>query len=448
MILTNATVVTMDPQRRILQGDVRVAAGRIAEIGPGLRPSPEEPIRDLRGKVLIPGLIQGHVHLCQTLFRNVAEELSLLDWLRTRIWPLEGGHNPSSLYATARLGIAELLGGGTTTILDMGTVHHTEAVFEAARESGIRAVIGKAMMDAGQGVPPSLQERTDASLKESFDLMERWQGAEGGRLGYALAPRFVPSCSPALLAAVAEAMSRGARVHTHASEMLGEIELVRSLTGMENLEYLHSLGLLSSSTTLAHCVWVEEGEMDLLVAAGAHVAHCPGSNLKLSSGIAPIPRYLERGISVCLGSDGAPCNNRLDTFEEMRLAGLIQKPIHGPRAMPARAVFELATLGGAAAVGLSEEIGSIEVGKRADLVALDLRGSGAWPAGDLYACLVYTADRRAVDAVWVDGELVAEGGRLTRQPLEETLALVDAEAPGVFRRAGLDGLWEAHLGGL
>lgn len=446
MLLTDATLVTMDEQRRVLQGDLRISGDHIAALGPHLQPLPGEEVRSLRGQVLLPGFVQGHVHLCQTLFRNAAEELRLLDWLKQRIWPLEGAHTPASLYATARLGIAELLLGGTTTILDMGTVHHTDAVFEAARESGIRAFIGKAMMDAGAEVPPTLQESTEHSLRASFDLFERWDGAAGGRLRYAFAPRFVPSCSEVLLREVAAASARGARVHTHASEQEEEIALVRQMTGRDNLVYLDELGLMGHRTTLAHCVWTTDGEVDLLARSGAHVAHCPGSNLKLASGIAPVPRYLERGISVCLGADGAPCNNHLDIFAEMRLAGLIQKPRLGPLAMPARTLVELATRGGAAAVGLSDQIGSLEVGKKADLVALDLRRIGVWPMSDVYACIAYSAGRESVRAVWVDGALVAEDGQIRAQPIAETLDLVDAEGPGVFTRAGLSAGWRTGGG--
>lgn len=447
-LLKGATLFTMVPGEAPAVADLRIRGSRIDAIAPSLQPLPGEEIVDLKGKVLLPGFVQGHIHLCQTLFRNVAEGLSLLDWLKDRIWPLEGAHTPDSLYATARMGIDELLLGGTTAILDMGTVHHTDAIFEAAKDRGIRAVLGKAMMDEGEGIPDTLKETTDSSLQESFDLKSRWEGSSGGRLGYAFAPRFVPSCSEALLKEVAKAMAKGARVHTHASEMLDEIALVKAQTGMDNLAYFDHLGLMGEGLTMAHCVWVQEAEFPILKGAGCHITHCPSSNMKLASGIAPVPRLLKEGINVCLGADGAPCNNTLDAFMEMRLAGLIQKPIHGPAAMPAMTLLDMATRRGALALGLGDEVGTLEVGKKADLQVLDLNTLGSFPTGELAAAIVYGAGRAGVRDVYVDGAQLVKDGALTRGDQRETLSLVNKSGPGVFKRAGLGELWGGYGGGL
>jgi 5-methylthioadenosine/S-adenosylhomocysteine deaminase len=412
-------VVTLDEGRRVGRWDLLIGPdGRIAALDLPAPPAPGEETVDARGMVVLPGLVQAHVHLCQTLVRGLAEDLPLLRWLRERIWPLEAAHDPASMGASARLGIAELLLGGTTAVLDMGTVHHTDALFGAAEAAGIRYTGGKAMMDTGEGIPPGLRETADGSLAESEALAGRWHGGAGGRLRYAYCPRFVLSCSTALLRAAGQrAGAAGLLVHTHASEQLDEVAAVRRRLGAPNIRALAALGLAGGNACLAHCVWPEPDELDVLAAGGATVVHCPSSNLKLGSGIAPLGAYLDKGINVALGADGAPGNNRLDAWEEMRLAGLLSKVQAGVGAVPAGRVLELATRGGARALGLGEEIGSLEVGKQADVVVVDLDGPHAYGFGeerpeDVSTRLVYNARAADVRAVLVGGRVVVRDGRL------------------------------------
>src|SRR5262249_23822623 len=310
----------------IVRGHVSVRDGRIAAIGPDADRAPHERTIDAAGGCILPGLIQTHVHLCQTLFRGYADDLPLMDWLRRRVWPLEAAHTAATLRAATRLATTELLLSGTTAILTMETVHDTEAVFEAAGESGIRATIGKCMMDSDDEVPKRLQEQTRASVDESVALHRRWHGAFGGRIRAAFAPRFAVSCSRELLHEVAAlSAEQHALVHTHASESREELAMVKQLSGgLSNLEYLAAVGLASPHLCTAHCVWIADREQALLAERGVKVLHCPGSNLKLGSGIAPVAKMHARGITVSLGADGAACNNRLDMFEEMRLAATLQ----------------------------------------------------------------------------------------------------------------------------
>ncbi|MBC7326065.1 MAG: amidohydrolase family protein, partial [Moorella sp. (in: Bacteria)] len=234
ILIKNGTLVTMNPGREVFQGDIYIVDDRITAIGQ--TPVTADRVIDASGQLVIPGLIQPHIHLCQTLFRGRADDLELLDWLRLRIWPLEGAHDPESLYYSALLGIGELFLSGTTTIVDMETVHHTGAAIEAIAKSGIRAFTGKVMMDSGQDVPASLRETTTASLKESVDLLEKWHGYDGGRIWYAFAPRFVVSCSEDLLLEVKKlARHYGVKIHTHASENRGECDLVEKLHGRRNV---------------------------------------------------------------------------------------------------------------------------------------------------------------------------------------------------------------------
>ncbi len=409
ILIRGGLLVTMGP-RGVIEGDLFIKDGRIASIGE-IAPSSEMKVLDVQGKVVIPGLVQTHIHLCQTIFRGMAEELPLSQWLQKRIWPLEAAHFPDSVYISALLGLIELIRGGTTTILTMETVRHTEMTFKAAEESGIRAVIGKAMMDAGDNLPEGLRETAEESLEESLKLWEEWRGRGEGRLRGCFAPRFAPSCSENLLEKVGEeSREKGILIHTHAAETREEIESVGRAKGMGEIEYLDKLGLTGERLLLAHCIWLDEGEMDILARTKTRVLHCPSSNLKLGSGIARICQMKAKGISISIGADGAACNNSLDGFWELRLAALLQKVIEGPQALGAEEAFRMATLGGAEALGLEREIGSIEEGKMADLVVLN--PNHLLSPEEIFSTLVYATQSSEVEVVIVGGEVLYQGGRV------------------------------------
>ncbi len=257
-VIRNATILTLNDAREIVDGAVTVSGGRITAVG-------KEPDRgadrviDARGGYLLPGFVQTHIHLCQTIFRSYADDMPLLEWLRRRIWPMEAAHTPATLRASARLAAAELLLSGTTTALTMETVHDTDVVFETLADVGLRATVGKCMMDSDSEVPARLREQTLQSIDESVALHKRWHGAAGGRLRAAFAPRFAVSCSRELLEAVGSLSTAGGiLVHTHASESRDEVEVVRQLSGgLSNLEYLAATGLATDQLCAAHCVWVD-----------------------------------------------------------------------------------------------------------------------------------------------------------------------------------------------
>lgn len=440
LAIRGATVVTMDPRRTVRVCDIVIdPRGRIDALAEPDDNVPAERSIDASGMIVVPGLVQAHLHLCQTLFRGLAEELPLLAWLRERIWPLEAAHDPASLRASARLSIAELFLGGTTAILDMGTVHHTDTLFETAAETGIRYTGGKALMDAGDGVPAGLLESTANALRESDRLAHAWHEREDGRLRYAYSPRFALTSTYDLLRSVgARARANHMLVHTHASEQKEEIDLVRRRFGASNIRLLANLGLAETNACLAHCVWPESDEIDVLASGGATVVHCPSCNLKLASGVAPIADYLDNGVNVALGADGAASNNRLDAWEELRLAGLLASFRRGPGAVGAADLFEVATLGGARALGLDADIGSIEPGKFADLVIVDLRRAHAAGADDdVYTGLVYSARATDVRSVLVGGQLVVEDGVLTAFSEAEAVAEAATQRDLLLARAGL-----------
>jgi 5-methylthioadenosine/S-adenosylhomocysteine deaminase len=428
----------MNDRMDVISGAVSVRNGRIASVGaePAVQ---HDVIIDAGGDYLLPGFIQTHIHLCQTLFRGYADDLRLLDWLRRRIWPMEAAHTRASLRAAARLACLELLRGGTTSILTMETVHDTDAVIESAAETGIRATIGKCLMDeTTPDAPARLRQDGARGLEESVALMREYDGTSEGRIRIALAPRFALSCSRPLLEAIAATSARERLlVHTHASEQREEIALVRQATGTANIQYFADAGLVSPRLNVAHCVWVDEYERALLAAADVKVTHCPGSNLKLGSGVAPVAEMHAQGICVSLGADGAACNNHLDMFSEMRLAATLQAMRREPGALPARTALWMATRNGARALGLDADVGSIEVGKKADLIRVDAHAAHLTPAPDPMSALVYAARATDVRLTMVDGDiLVRDGAAISLDSLEIARTARD-EAERLAARAGL-----------
>jgi len=437
ILIKGGTLLTMDEHNPIVSGDLLIRDSRISSIG---QTGETADINiDAAGCAVLPGFVQTHLHLCQTLFRGAADDLPLLDWLKKRVWPMEAAHTAESVRASARLGVAELIKGGTTCALTMETVNHTGEVFKVVDESGFRAIVGKCMMDKGDDVPRALHEETDNSIKESLSLLESWHGKADGRIGYCFAPRFALSCTHELLSRVGQlAQERGVMVHTHASENKDECAWVENATGLRNVVYLDSLGLSGRHVMLAHCVHLDAAEFEILRNTQTNVAHCPSSNLKLGSGIAQITRMLEEGISVSLGADGAACNNRLDMFTEMRTMALLQKVLHGPEAIPAHQSLRMATYGGAKALGLEQQIGSLEIGKRADVIIVKLDSLHSTPhASELISALVYSAQTSDVRSVLIDGEIVMKDRNLLT--LDEGAIVSDAgrESSALLTRAGI-----------
>jgi 5-methylthioadenosine/S-adenosylhomocysteine deaminase len=437
ILIKNGTLVTMDEADTIVNGDLMISDGRIT--GVDARADRADVVIDASSCAVLPGLIQTHIHLCQTLFRGAADDLSLIDWLKKRVWPMEAAHTPSSIRASARLGIAEMIMGGTTCALTMETVSDTDHVFRAVEESGFRATVGKCMMDKGDEVPAGLREETEDSIRESLALLDEWHGRANGRIRYCFAPRFAISCTRELLERVSKiARERGVMIHTHASENRTEIEMVERETGKRNVAYLDSLGLTGPDVLLAHCVHLDNSEMETMARTGTHVAHCPSSNLKLGSGLAPVKEMLERGISVSVGADGAPCNNRLDAFTEMRIAALLQKVLHGADVLSARETLRLATTNGARALGLESEIGSLEKGKRADVIVLDLNRLHSSPRPvDIISGIVYSAQPGDVKTVIIDGQVVMRDRKLMTMDEQQVIDEANQEAELLSKRVGL-----------
>lgn len=411
-------IITSDSKNRILKDTaVEVTNNKISAFvqADKIEKHNYDEIYDVQNLTLIPGFIQTHVHLSQTLFRGLADDLPLLDWLQLKIFPFENSHTKESLKATAQLSINELLMGGTTTFLDMGTLRYGEVVLQEMIDSGIRGFSGKCLIDIND-LYPDFKSTTENELKDIETLANGFHNSGEGRVKYSFSPRFVLSCTEKLLKESKEIMEDypGSVYHTHSSESVDEINEVRKRFQKENVEYFNSIGVLDDYTVLAHCVHTSDSERKMLKEKQTKIAHCPSANMKLGSGIAPIFQYLREGISVTLGADGAPCNNNLSIFNEMRLASLIQKPIHGTEVMDAKTLFRMATIEGAKALHIEDEVGSIEVGKKADLVLIDLDSfSNSYSDSDesIYSDIVFSSATENVKSVMVDSNWLVKDRR-------------------------------------
>jgi cytosine/adenosine deaminase-related metal-dependent hydrolase len=370
--------------------------------------------------------------------RGMADDLPLLDWLRRRIWPLEAAHDAHSLRASAELGLLEAMSAGTTTLLDMGTVRGYEAVFEACSRAGIRCVGGKTMMDVGDAVPKGLRETTKESLDQSDALRKHWHGEEDGRLLYAYAPRFILSCSEALVRGAAErATEHEVLMHSHVAEHPDERAAVREVLGDDDVAVMRKWGFFGPHAILAHGVQLTDAEAEAVARDGTRIVHCPSANLKLGSGIARVADLDRFGVKLALGADGAPCNNNLDPWVELRHAALLAKVRTGVTTLPAKRAFRLATIDGARALGLGDVTGSLEVGKRADVAVVRIDSPHAEPGGDVYSKLVYACSSRDVAHVFVDGSHVVRFGEHERLDAEHVLAHAREEAHKLSKRADL-----------
>jgi cytosine/adenosine deaminase-related metal-dependent hydrolase len=412
MILSGTVVA--DSSTVVHDGSVVVAGDRIEAVGDrddlvDAYPAHEEVNYDL----IAPGQVGAHVHSVQSLGRGIADDRELLDWLFDYVLPMESTLTGDEMETAARLGYLELVESGVTTAIDHLSVAHGDRAFEAAGDLGIRGLLGKVLMDRRS--PEGLLEDTDAALAESEDLIESYHGAFDDRIRYAVTPRFAVSCTEACLRGARDLADAhdGVRIHTHASENRSEIETVEGDTGMRNIHWLDEVGLTGEDVVLAHCVWTDESERDVLAETGTHVTHCPSSNMKLASGVAPVEAYLDRGINVCLGNDGPPCNNTLDPFTEMRQASLLGKvDALDPTATPAGTVFEMGTVNGARAAGF-EDVGALREGWKADLIGLSTDVTRATPLHDVLSHLVFATHGDDVAFTMVDGEVLQRDGEVT-----------------------------------
>jgi 5-methylthioadenosine/S-adenosylhomocysteine deaminase len=433
VLLRGGKLITMNPKGDCFNGDILVEDGLIKKIAKKITKPANAKIVNCQDTFVIPGLIQAHTHLCQALFRGEADDLTLLNWLKKKIWPMEAAHTKASLKASAQIGLLEMQKLGSTSILDMGTVHHTNILFETARASGMRYWGGKCLMDRKSQSGP-LWQTTQDSILETEKLIAEWHKAND-QVHYVISPRFAVSCTEKLMIECREIHKQHKLLfHTHASENKGEIELVKKLTGSNNIAYFGKLNLLGPNTVLVHAVHPKKSEVDLVKKTKTKLVHCPSANLKLGSGFAPTEEYRKHNITVGIGSDGAPCNNTMDPFMEMRLAALMQKPLCGSTAMPAKSAFSMATINGAKVLGADKEIGSLEVGKKADIAIVNRSHPSVATVEDPYSALVYSCSGRDIEHVMINGHFVVFNKESLMFDEDEVLAVAKKEKQKLLKR--------------
>ena len=411
LLVLNGTLVTMDKDRRVIaDAAVAINKGRLVAVGTRrdivrLYTAPET--LNAAGKVIIPGLINGHTHIPMTLFRGLADDLDLQEWLTKYIFPAEAKNvTEDFVRAGTRLGLAEMIRGGTTTYCDM--YYFEDAIADETAKAGVRGVLGETVIDF-----PVADNKTNAEAMAYVErFVQKWQGHE--LIVPAIAPHAPYTVSEEHLKAVRAFSDRtGAPIVTHISETKREVDDSIKAHGASPVEYLSRIGFLSDRVIAAHMVWPNDGEIAILKRAGVGVVHNPQSNMKLASGVAPVPKMMAEGLKVGLGTDGAASNNDLNMWEEMDTAAKLHKLIsNDPKVMSAQQAFELATIRGAGALHLEKEIGSIEKGKRADLVIVNRDSLNQIPVYNIYSDLVYATKASDVETVIINGKIVMRERRL------------------------------------
>ncbi len=405
------------PEPEIIEGDLGIEDDRIVHIGITPGDFVPDKIIDASTKIIMPGLVNAHTHIAMSLMRHYADDLPFWEWLNDRILPMEEKLTPDDVYTGSLLSIAEMIRSGTTTFADM--YFFMDAVAEAVAESGIRANISRGLV---------FNEAADLKkLDIGVKLFHDWHKKAGGRIHVDLAPHAPYTCGPEYLEHVRKSAEElGAHIHTHLSESRKEIETIYSLYNSSPVAYMEKLGIFRQKTFAAHCVYVSFDDIRILADYDVSVVSNPGSNFKLGNGFAPVPRFLNAGVNVALGTDGPASNNNLNIFEEMNLAALVNKAVsEDPTVVPAYTALQMATINGARALGREDEVGSLEAGKKADIILVDRRNPHFYPELNPVPALVYAGQAADVDTVICNGRILMEHGTLCT--LKENEILIRAE---------------------
>ena len=400
IIIKNGYILTMDPaQEDIQRGVVVIENGIIKEVAESTDETADTVI-DAKGGVVMPGLVNTHTHAGMTLFRGYADDLALSDWLENHIWPAEAQLTENDLYIGTKLACLEMIRSGTTAFVDMYI--HADKVARAVEESGMRAALSYGMIDLGD------EARAESELKEGKRFVKEWNGRADGRITTMYGPHAPNTCSREFLIKVKEqAKQDNAKIHIHVLETEAELNQMKEQFGMCSVNMLDEIDFLDGDVVAAHCVWLSDGDMDILNERGVNVSHNPVSNMKLASGIAPVPKMLARGVNVSLGTDGCASNNNLNIFEEMKTAALLHKvDTSDPTVLPARQVLVMATVNGARAMGTNS--GMLKVGCMADVIIVDMGKPHLTPIYDIPSHLVYSASGGDVRTTIVNGKVLMD----------------------------------------
>lgn len=418
-LLQNGEVYCADGQVR--RAAIAISGTTIEHVGEVPANWQADKVIDCTDKLILPGLVNTHTHAAMTLFRSYADDMALMDWLQKKIWPAEDRLTGEDVYWGSMLAITEMLRSGTTTFADM--YFFMPDVARAVAETGIRAVLCRGMA----GVTPSAQQ----ALVESEDFFRSWHGGADGRVTVMMGPHAPYTCPPDYLKKVmALAGKLGAEIHIHLSETAGEVADCRNQYGKTPIAFMDELGLFEFGTLAAHCVHVTDEEIAIMQQKKVRVAHNPGSNMKLASGVAPVTAMRRAGVCVGLGTDGAASNNNMDMLEELRLAALLPKVATlDPVVVPAAQAVEMATSLGAEVLGLGSAVGRLAPGYKADITIMDMHRAHWVPRHDRLSLLTYSANAADVAMVLVDGKVLVENGRLTT--IDEERVLYEAQQRGM-----------------
>ncbi len=446
LLVHGGAVITVDDEATVCDpGWVYTRGNQVAEVGDGEPPSRRlrqaAEVIDAAGCVVMPGMTNAHTHLFQTFFRGLADDKTLLDWLRDCIWPAAVHLDADIAYAAARAALLENLRGGATTVIDHQYIHVDEdiddAVCRAADELGMRFLLAYGWAD--RNYQTKLQQTAQQAVDCADALRRKWDGCHEDRIRVELAPLIPWGCSDeAMRVTVAAARSWGRGTHIHCAETLTEVEMSLQERGMRHVEWLDSLGVLGPDVQLAHTIWVEDAELDLIASSGSIVVHCPVSNMYLASGVAPVAAMKKRGITVALASDGPGSNNRQDMFEVLKATALLQKVHHlDALVLQPHEVIRMACRGGAGAFGMPNAFGMIAAGQRADFLVVDLRSPFVAPVHRLESAVVYNVTPRDVRDVVIDGRVVLRDRNLLIADENQIMAEAQDAARRLFTRAGI-----------
>ena len=408
LLIKNCTILSLCNRKPIENGAIAIRGNRIVFVGKYERNSEKHIGRviDAERKVAIPGLINCHTHVAMTLFRGIAEDKGLDEWLKSVIWPLEAKLEPEDVYYGAMLGCLEMIKTGTTCFVDM--YFHEDMVAKAVQESGIRAFLAPGVIEAND------PKRGERMLKEATKLVKQYDGMANGRIRFLLGPHAVYTCSSRLLKKIKNVSTKlKVGLHIHLAESKELAKEIEAKYGVSETELLEKIGFLESNVLAAHCIHLTERDIELLARNEVSVVHNPVANMKLGQGVARVKELIDAGVNVCLGTDGPASNNSLDMFETLKITCLLQKLIYeDPSALSAWQVLRMATLNAAKALGIEKELGTIEVGKKADIVLVNFEDLNLNPIHDYYANLVYSAKGENVDTVIIDGKVVMENRKI------------------------------------
>lgn len=440
ILIKNALIVSMNQDRDIFEGDLLVEDNKIKALGKIDKDiiDPEAEIVEAKGKIVMPGMVNTHVHLSQQLARGIADDVDLLTWLRKRIWPFESNMDLEDSYISSLACSLELIKSGVTCFAEAGG-QHVDGMGRAVTEAGLRGVLSRSTMDTGEGLPLNWQESTEVCLEKQIELLERWHNKAEGRIKYWFGLRTIFNNSDKLITKTKELADKyNVGIHMHVAEIADEVQYIKQTRGRTTVEHLQSLGVLDSNFLAVHTVWLTDREIDFFRLNDVKVSHNPGAAMKVVLGFARIPEMLEKGICVSIGTDGAPSNNRMDMMDEMYLTSLIHKGrTLNPKAVPAETVLEMATLNGARSVLLDDQIGSLEVGKCADLIIINPHSIGSIPLHDRVANLVYAMHSSNVESSMCNGKWLMKDNKVLTIDEERILREAQKRASSLMKKAGV-----------